>query len=167
MLQESLSQFIQFVLWFPLIETLISCYWLSKAPYSAEGGWSLLSPLLTLKWSKELHGEREVRGRMMSETHLNAAWDVRREWKEPEWKRKFLIEAKLEKESDKKRETERWQVGFFHFVRWGWCSARLDIVYTIMVTPKAIMMRFYDLCWFLLFISIMEKEKRKNRKQNL
>lgn len=94
MLQESLSQFIQFELWFSLIEALISRYWLSKAPRCAEGIGASALPISTpgfemIKRVSYLSQEWEVRGWMMSEmqthSHLNTAWDAENERQRGTW----------------------------------------------------------------------------------
>lgn len=41
---------------------------------------SLLTALVALKWSKGRRGEREVRGRLMSQTLTHSHWDTGRRW---------------------------------------------------------------------------------------
>lgn len=93
-LQESLSQFIQFVLWFSLIEALISSYWFGEAPCCAEGMATAAQHISTpgfemIKRLSYLSHDWEVRGWMMSEmqthSHLNTAWDVENERQRGTW----------------------------------------------------------------------------------
>lgn len=168
MLQESLSQFIQFELWFSLIKALISRYWLSKAPCCAEGIGASAQPISTpgfemIKRVSYLSQEWEVRGWMMSEmqTHsrLNTAWDVENERQRGTWKKEEASHRKRWLKSSRRlgrggRQERAWGSVYERQKKKGdylknfceaealACSTCLDIVLTTMPTPKAIMMRF-------------------------
>lgn len=98
---------------------LIAVYWVCIVPLAYQslhqlllteqsvvvlwGDRSLLTAFLALKSSKGLQGEREVRGRLMSQTLTHSHWDAagrKGGGEEPEWNRKFLIQASLETEQE-------------------------------------------------------------------
>lgn len=178
MLQESLSQFIQFVLWFSLIEALISSYWLSKAPCCAEGIRASAQPISTpgfemIKRVSYLSQEWEVRGWMMSEmqthSHSNTAWDVENERQRGTWMKEEASHHGIgwngvgdwEREEDRargevfmRREKKGDYLRIFCETEALASSTCLDIVLTTMPTPKAITMRFMGCTCLVMYLRL-------------
>lgn len=85
MLQESFSQFIQFVLWFSLIEALISGYWLSKAPCCAEGIGASAQPISTPGFEMIKRAVRWVRGKRMNDVGDANSFAFKHSLRRGEW----------------------------------------------------------------------------------
>lgn len=157
---------------FSLIESLISCYWLCKAPCCAEGMGATAQPISTpgfemIKRVSYLLQEWEVRGWMMSEmqthSHLNTAWDGENERQRGTWMREEASHHGVGWNRVEDRRQRAWGKCLWEekkddYLR-NFCetealapSTCLDIVLTTMPPPKAIMTRFMSCTCLVMYL---------------